>query len=95
MHLAAFGLKSILLSSPGQVLSFADVRIQLCCREGREGKLWLRTGGGGGGVAKPHRLGGKLEASAYIWDLLHLPPAPALAASIPWAGCSVQAAYTL
>lgn len=47
------------------------------------------------GVAKPHRLGGKLETSAYIWDLLHLPPAPALAASIPWASCSVQAVYTL
>lgn len=46
-------------------------------------------------VAKPHRLGGKLNASACIWDLLHLPPVPALVAGFPSASCTVQAAYTV
>lgn len=49
----------------------------------------------GKGVAKPHRLVGKFKASACIWDLLYLPPAPALAARFPWASWSVQSAFTL
>lgn len=35
----------------------------------------------GKGAAKPHRLGGTLEASVCIWDSLYLPPA--LAVSFP------------
>lgn len=46
-------------------------------------------------AAKPHRLGGKLEASVCIWHSLYLPPSLALAVSFPWASCPVQAAYML
>lgn len=94
MHLAAFGIKSILLSSPGLVLSFADVRVQLLCGEGRGGEA-NRGQEHGEGVAKPHRLEEKLEAGACLWDAPSLPPAPALAASFPWANCCIQAVYTL
>lgn len=53
MHVAAFGVKSILLSSPGRVLSFADVRVQLSCEEGRQ----IMAGNMGKRVVKSYKAG--------------------------------------